>query len=120
MNALNADLHCHSTASDGTLAPAAVVRRAHGRAVQHPHLALGGGARRAVVQAGQLVAGARRRAEQGVQDGGGHQDGNGAQTNGAEGVGGRRGGSQDRGAKGRSQRRSASWKAPTSTTVMAR
>ncbi|MBL8436435.1 MAG: PHP domain-containing protein [Zoogloea sp.] len=29
MNALNADLHCHSTASDGTLAPADVVRRAH-------------------------------------------------------------------------------------------
>ncbi|RTL41616.1 MAG: PHP domain-containing protein, partial [Rhodocyclaceae bacterium] len=28
MNALNADLHCHSTASDGTLAPAEVVRRA--------------------------------------------------------------------------------------------
>ena len=27
MNALNADLHCHSTASDGTLPPAEVVRR---------------------------------------------------------------------------------------------
>jgi len=33
MNALNADLHCHSTASDGTLAPAAVVRRAHANGV---------------------------------------------------------------------------------------
>ena len=33
MNALNADLHCHSTASDGTLAPAAVVRRAHDNGV---------------------------------------------------------------------------------------
>lgn len=33
MNALNADLHCHSTASDGTLSPAAVVRRAHANGV---------------------------------------------------------------------------------------
>jgi len=33
MNALNADLHCHSTASDGTLAPADVVRRAHANGV---------------------------------------------------------------------------------------
>ena len=33
MNALNADLHCHSTASDGTLAPAAVVSRAHANGV---------------------------------------------------------------------------------------
>ena len=33
MNALNADLHCHSTASDGTLAPAGVVRRAHANGV---------------------------------------------------------------------------------------
>ncbi|WP_153160275.1 3',5'-nucleoside bisphosphate phosphatase [Zoogloea sp. 1C4] len=33
MNAVNADLHCHSTASDGTLAPAAVVRRAHANGV---------------------------------------------------------------------------------------
>lgn len=33
MNAANADLHCHSTASDGTLAPADVVRRAHANGV---------------------------------------------------------------------------------------
>lgn len=33
MNAVNADLHCHSTASDGTLAPADVVRRAHANGV---------------------------------------------------------------------------------------
>lgn len=34
MNAvLNADLHCHSTVSDGLLAPAAVVRRAHANGV---------------------------------------------------------------------------------------
>lgn len=33
MNVQNADLHCHSTASDGTLAPAAVVRRAHANGV---------------------------------------------------------------------------------------
>jgi len=33
MNAANADLHCHSTASDGTLAPAEVVRRAHANGV---------------------------------------------------------------------------------------
>lgn len=33
MNPHNADLHCHSTASDGTLAPAAVVRRAHANGV---------------------------------------------------------------------------------------
>jgi predicted metal-dependent phosphoesterase TrpH len=33
MNALNADLHCHSTASDGTLAPTDVVRRAHANGV---------------------------------------------------------------------------------------
>ena len=33
MNALNADLHCHSTASDGTLSPAEVVRRAHANGV---------------------------------------------------------------------------------------
>jgi predicted metal-dependent phosphoesterase TrpH len=33
MNALNADLHCHSTASDGTLAPAEVVRRAKANGV---------------------------------------------------------------------------------------
>ena len=32
--ALNADLHCHSTVSDGTLAPAEVVRRAHANGVQ--------------------------------------------------------------------------------------
>jgi hypothetical protein len=31
---LNADLHCHSTVSDGLLAPAAVVRRAHGNGVE--------------------------------------------------------------------------------------
>ena len=33
MNAANPDLHCHSTASDGTLAPADVVRRAHANGV---------------------------------------------------------------------------------------
>ncbi len=33
MNTLNADLHCHSTASDGVLAPADVVRRAHANGV---------------------------------------------------------------------------------------
>lgn len=33
MNVLNADLHCHSTASDGTLPPASVVRRAHANGV---------------------------------------------------------------------------------------
>ncbi len=33
MNAFNADLHCHSTASDGVLAPADVVRRAHANGV---------------------------------------------------------------------------------------
>ncbi|WP_442771120.1 3',5'-nucleoside bisphosphate phosphatase [Zoogloea ramigera] len=33
MNALNADLHCHSTDSDGTLSPAEVVRRAHANGV---------------------------------------------------------------------------------------
>ena len=33
MNVLNADLHCHSTASDGTLSPAEVVRRAHANGV---------------------------------------------------------------------------------------
>ncbi|MDO4682587.1 MAG: 3',5'-nucleoside bisphosphate phosphatase [Lautropia sp.] len=32
--ALNIDLHCHSTRSDGTLAPADVVRRAHRNGVQ--------------------------------------------------------------------------------------
>ena len=31
---LNVDLHCHSTVSDGTLAPREVVRRAHGNGVQ--------------------------------------------------------------------------------------
>jgi predicted metal-dependent phosphoesterase TrpH len=31
---LNADLHCHSTVSDGLLAPADVVRRAHGNGVE--------------------------------------------------------------------------------------
>ncbi len=30
----NADLHCHSTVSDGTLAPAALARRAHANGVQ--------------------------------------------------------------------------------------
>lgn len=34
MKALNADLHCHSTVSDGLLSPAAVVRRAHGNGVE--------------------------------------------------------------------------------------
>jgi 3',5'-nucleoside bisphosphate phosphatase len=34
MNTLNADLHCHSTVSDGLLAPAEVVRRAHGNGVE--------------------------------------------------------------------------------------
>jgi 3',5'-nucleoside bisphosphate phosphatase len=33
-NVLNADLHCHSTASDGTLSPAELVRRAHGAGVE--------------------------------------------------------------------------------------
>lgn len=33
MNALNPDLHCHSTASDGTLPPGEVVRRAHANGV---------------------------------------------------------------------------------------
>ncbi len=33
MNVLNADLHCHSTASDGTLQPREVVRRAHANGV---------------------------------------------------------------------------------------
>jgi predicted metal-dependent phosphoesterase TrpH len=33
-HALNADLHCHSTVSDGTLAPAAVAARAHAHGVQ--------------------------------------------------------------------------------------
>ena len=28
------DLHCHSTASDGVLAPTKLVERAHGRGVQ--------------------------------------------------------------------------------------
>jgi hypothetical protein len=31
---MNADLHCHSTVSDGLLAPAEVVRRAHGNGVE--------------------------------------------------------------------------------------
>jgi len=31
---MNADLHCHSTVSDGCLEPAAVVRRAHGNGVE--------------------------------------------------------------------------------------
>ena len=31
---MNVDLHCHSTASDGALAPALVVARAHERGVQ--------------------------------------------------------------------------------------
>src|SRR5690606_9216427 len=31
---MNIDLHCHSTASDGALAPALVVERAHERGVQ--------------------------------------------------------------------------------------
>src|SRR5664279_1737170 len=34
MKPLNADLHCHSTVSDGLLAPAEVVRRAHGNGVE--------------------------------------------------------------------------------------
>lgn len=34
MTPLNADLHCHSTASDGLLAPAEVVRRAHANGVE--------------------------------------------------------------------------------------
>lgn len=34
MKALNADLHCHSTVSDGLLAPAEVVRRAAGNGVE--------------------------------------------------------------------------------------
>ena len=31
---MKVDLHCHSTASDGVLAPAEVVARAHGRGVE--------------------------------------------------------------------------------------
>lgn len=34
MPAVNADLHCHSSVSDGLLAPAEVVRRAHGNGVE--------------------------------------------------------------------------------------
>lgn len=34
MSVLNADLHCHSTASDGTLSPAELVRRAHANGVE--------------------------------------------------------------------------------------
>ena len=34
MKPLNADLHCHSTVSDGLLTPAEVVRRAHGNGVE--------------------------------------------------------------------------------------
>ena len=34
MTPLNADLHCHSTVSDGLLAPAEVVRRAHANGVE--------------------------------------------------------------------------------------
>ena len=34
MKPLNADLHCHSTVSDGLLAPADVVRRAHDNGVE--------------------------------------------------------------------------------------
>lgn len=34
MKALNADLHCHSTVSDGLLTPAELVRRAHGNGVE--------------------------------------------------------------------------------------
>ena len=34
MKALNADLHCHSTVSDGLLAPTELVRRAHGNGVE--------------------------------------------------------------------------------------
>lgn len=34
MKPLNADLHCHSTVSDGLLVPAEVVRRAHGNGVE--------------------------------------------------------------------------------------
>jgi len=34
MKALNADLHCHSTVSDGLLPPAAVVHRAHANGVE--------------------------------------------------------------------------------------
>jgi predicted metal-dependent phosphoesterase TrpH len=33
MNYRNVDLHCHSTVSDGTLSPDAVVRRAAGNGV---------------------------------------------------------------------------------------
>lgn len=34
MNTLNADLHCHSTRSDGLLSPTGVVRRAHANGVE--------------------------------------------------------------------------------------
>ena len=49
-NALNADLHCHSTVSDGTLAPAVVAERAHAGGVAlwslTDHDEVGGGPKR--------------------------------------------------------------------------
>jgi hypothetical protein len=46
---LNADLHCHSTVSDGTLSPEALASRAHARGVElwslTDHDALAGQAR---------------------------------------------------------------------------
>lgn len=57
-SALNADLHCHSTVSDGTLAPGDVARRAHANGVQMlaltDHDELGGldAAERAAVELG--------------------------------------------------------------------
>ncbi len=57
MKALNADLHCHSTVSDGLLAPAELVRRAHGNGVDvlaltdHDEL---GGLETAAATAGEL------------------------------------------------------------------
>ena len=57
MKALNADLHCHSTVSDGLLAPAELVRRAHGNGVDvlaltdHDEL---GGLETAAAAAGEL------------------------------------------------------------------
>lgn len=54
---LNADLHCHSTVSDGLLAPAEVVRRAHANGVEllaltdHDEL---GGLKEAAAEAAQL------------------------------------------------------------------
>ena len=61
---MNADLHCHSTVSDGCLEPAAIVRRAHGNGVEllalTDHDELGGtaeAAREATALGMRLVSG---------------------------------------------------------------